>query len=176
MPSIEISSTEQLMAPKDGPSLVEVSKSQYSTIFEPVINGPSGSAPQTPDASPLASIDPNVNCPNSSISSLASNSESTELQSMATFNANSATFGTSGVSNDVFNVQINQMVPVLTSPNVSAVTADGPLPVLGVAPAIQEQLLDAIPPPSSNFPPGPPPTDESGIPTALPGEFPLSIK
>jgi len=172
MPSIDISSTEQLMAPKDSPSLIEVSKSQYSNIFEPVINGPSGSAPQTPDASPLASIDPNVN---PSISSLASNSESTELQSMATFDTNSATFGTSGVSNDVFNVQINQMVPVLTSPNVSAVTADGPLPVLGVAPAIQEQLLDAIPPPSSNFPPGPPPTDESGIPTALPGEFPLSI-
>ncbi|CAG2104391.1 unnamed protein product [Medioppia subpectinata] len=173
-PQIEIPNNEIIlpsMAPKNNASLMEsVNDNQYSNLFEPVINGPSGSAPQTPAASPIAAIEQNVNMSNGSM-----NPQMTVLSS---FGSNNNTFDNTtvaSVSADMF----NQMVPVLNNnnnnDNNNVSQSEQPLPVLSLDPALQEQLLDAIPPPSVNFPPGPVPTDEKGIPTALPGEFPLSL-
>ena len=190
-PTIEIPVNEPMvpsLAPKDRQTLLTTATdTQYSNIFEPVINGPSGSAPQTPADSPIGPIEAAVPTvmPKEPIPSTG---ETQPMPVLTTYESNgsSTAFGTTDVTADMFNVcqPISQMVPVLSNRNqpvlstVSSVPASdvGPLPALGIDPAIQEQLLDAIPPPSTNFPPGPVPMDEKGIPSALPGEFPLSIE
>ena len=178
-PSIEIPVNETMvpsMAPKDSQSLLAgVQESQYSNIFQPVINGPSGSAPQTPAASPIA-MDTSGLQQVPTVIPQETGVDTQQMPVLTQFDSNTASFANSSIESDVYNVTMSQMVPVMSSGQVSAVPSDVPMTLLGVEPALQEQLLDAIPPPSVNFPPGPVPTDEKGIPSALPGEFPLSIE
>src|SRR5882757_5515417 len=106
-PQIEIPNNEPIipsMAPKNTSTRMEsVNDNQYSNIFEPVINGPSGSAPQTPAASPIASaIEQN-------------GSMSSQMNVMSSFGSNGTSFVNTTVSTDMFNVSMNQMVPVLNN-------------------------------------------------------------
>lgn len=189
-PTIDIPSNEPMVPPlasKDTQALmVGVTDTQYSNMFEPVINGPSGSAPQTPADSPIGPIEASVP-PLMPKEPIVATGETPSMPVLTTYESNTSSgFGTTDVTADMFNVRMSQMgsqmgpqmVPVLNNPSVTTpqVSDVGPLPALGIEPALQEQLLDAIPPPSTNFPPGPVPTDEKGIPSALPGEFPLSIE
>lgn len=158
------------MGPSESSSHLEVTNNQYTNVFQPVINGSSGSAPHTPAASPLATLDANIDV--SSVQQ-TSTTKTSDMESLGSYDANNAAFVNGSVVN-AFNVPIEHLVPVSVVTDTNSLTSHSPDgQLLGVEPALQEQLLNAIPPPSK-FQSGPFPTDESGVPSTLPGEFPLS--